>query len=349
VVILTDGKTGGTPDMYYDLVSSMHRKGGVTVSTIAIGREANVDLLATISRDGGGAFYQTDSPDTLPAITIRDVDQHSGDLTMVEKEFRPHVTPGNPVFENAGDRILPPIRGYVSTELKPGARLDAYVERDGQREPLVASWHFSAGKTLAVTTDASGRWSAEWLRSNVFSRLWDQILGWMTKGVEAVASNYAVELGYDNGKLKFKLIGYGSEIERLLPALSASVQRPDGSSAQMTLSKDAPGELSASFDAPQPGVYQIALKSSDKDKQMAFPPMAYTVSPAALAELPRPYPNYALLEQLAAATGGRLNPAVNEVSLSRPTLERRVSGQRPLLMLAMLFLVAEAFTRRLTA
>ncbi len=348
VVILTDGKTGGTADMYYDLVSNMHRKGAVTISTIAIGREANVDLLAAISRYGGGAFYQTDSPSTLPEITIRDVDQHGGELTMVEKEFRPRVTPGDSLLKGAGSDVLPPIKGYVSTELKPGARLDAYVEHDGRREPLVASWHFGAGKTLAVTTDAGGRWSADWLRANVFYRLWDQMLGWMAGRSEAPAANYAVELGYDNGQLRFKLIGYSPETERLLPTLSATVERPDGSSAQMTLSQDAPGELSASLDAPEPGVYQITLKSGAKDEDAAFPPMAYTVSPAVLAELARPYPNYGLLERLAGATGGRLNPSVNEVSLSRPTLERRVSGRFALLVMAMLLLVAEAFARRLT-
>jgi Mg-chelatase subunit ChlD len=41
VVVLTDGETGGTAAMYYDLVSTMHHERGATISTIAIGREAN--------------------------------------------------------------------------------------------------------------------------------------------------------------------------------------------------------------------------------------------------------------------------------------------------------------------
>jgi uncharacterized membrane protein len=349
IVILTDGKTGGTADMYYNLVSKMHLNGGVTISTIAIGREANVDLLSAISRYGGGAFYQTDNPSTLPEITLRDVDQRSADVTMVERQFRPRVTPGDPVFKSAGGETLPPIKGYVSTELKAGAQLDAYVERDGRREPVVASWHFGSGKTLAVTTDAGERWAADWLRANVFSRLWDQILDWMTGNTEVTASNYAAELGYENGRLKFKLIAYSEETERLVSALGAIVQRPDGSTAQMTLSQDAPGEVSGSIDAARPGVYGIALRSGAGDKKVTFPPMAYSVSPVVLAELPRPYPNYALLERLASVTGGRLNPSVGEVSLSRPTLERRVSGRLVLLVAAMVLLVAEAFARRLTA
>ena len=49
------------------------------------------------------------------------------------------------------------------------------------------------------------------------------------------------------------------------------------------------------------------------------------MSPAVNAELPRTEPNYGLLEHLASATGGRLNPSPEEVALVRPTLERRES------------------------
>src|SRR5208282_2365597 len=82
VVILTDGETGGTADQYYDLVASMHHDAGATISAIAIGHEANVSLLSSISGYGGGAFYQTDSPSTLPEIFLEDVKQHGGETTM---------------------------------------------------------------------------------------------------------------------------------------------------------------------------------------------------------------------------------------------------------------------------
>src|SRR5712692_3387377 len=80
-----------------------------------------------------------------------------------------------------------------------------------------------------------------------------------------------------------------------------------------------------------------------------FPPLAYTVCPAAFAELPRPEPNYSLLERLASATGGRLNPAPGEISIARPALERRESLSSWFLLAAMLLLIGEALVRRLTA
>ena len=89
VVILTDGETGGTAYMYYSLVSTMHHDLGSTISTIAIGRKANLPLLESISQYGGGGFYQTDSANNLPELFLEDFEKHGGETTMVEKDLRP--------------------------------------------------------------------------------------------------------------------------------------------------------------------------------------------------------------------------------------------------------------------
>ena len=135
--------------------------------------------------------------------------------------------------------------------------------------------------------------------------------------------------------------GFGSHL------VTAMVTRPDGSRSQTALGEEAPGELAGAIDAPEPGTYYIEVKSSDS-KATPLPPLAYTVSSAVIAELPRPEPNYALLEQLASATGGRLNPSTIDVDITRPTLERRKSLDAYLVVTAMILLIGEALVRRLT-
>ncbi|HSR58423.1 MAG TPA: VWA domain-containing protein, partial [Candidatus Binataceae bacterium] len=195
VVVLTDGETGGTADMYYSLVSTMHHDMGATISTIAIGQRANLPLLQSISKYGGGGFYQTDSASNLPQIFLQDFKQHGGETTMVESEFVPHATAPNPVLKDLAGRPLTPLKGYVATELKPKASLDAYIDRQGRRDPLIASWKYDAGKTLAVTTDASGRWSALWIERNTFTPVWNRLLSWLTPET-AAEQKVDVALGY---------------------------------------------------------------------------------------------------------------------------------------------------------
>jgi hypothetical protein len=129
--------------------------------------------------------------------------------------------------------------------------------------------------------------------------------------------------------------------------LTATITRPDGSKVQALLTQNIPGELAGSVEAAHPGTYNIALKALGA-KAQALPPLAYAVSPAVNAELPRPEPNYSLLETLATATGGHLNPSPAEVGMSRPTFEHRVSLSSYFVVAAMLLLIAEALVRRLT-
>ncbi|MGH8012654.1 MAG: VWA domain-containing protein [Candidatus Binataceae bacterium] len=347
VVILTDGETGGTASMYYDLVSSMHRQGGVTISAIAIGDKANTPLLQAIARYGGGAYYQTDSPENLPKLFLEDVNQHGGETTMAQSTFVPHTLAPNPILGNLGGRQLPAIKGFVGTALKPGATLSAYVDRGGERQPLIAGWKYGAGKTLAVTTDASGRWSGLWIEDGIFGPIWDRMFGWMTPRAGTTEQNFAVALGYRAGHIVIKLTDYSDNPQATSQPIDAAITAPGGSHYEAILSPDAPGELSGNFEAARPGTYYIGLRAP-KGGGITFPPLAYTVSAAIDAELPQPSPNYGLLEQLASATGGRLNPSPSQIATSRPIFEQRASFSLYLVIAAMLLLIAEALIRRLT-
>ncbi|MBV8771384.1 MAG: VWA domain-containing protein [Deltaproteobacteria bacterium] len=345
VVILTDGETGGTPEMYYDLVSTMRHQAGSTISTIAIGREANLPLLQAISRYGGGSFYQTDSPENLPELFVEDVQQRSADTTMVEKEFVPHSVRPDPLLRELAGRQLPALKGFVSTSLKPGADLSVFVNSNGQRDPIVASWKAGAGKTLAVTTDASGRWSSLWVENGAFQPLWERLLAWLAPHGTGV-QNFGVALGYRSGRIQLNLTDYSPDSAISNSPVTANVTAPDGAKYSIALSREAPGELSGSIEAPRAGTYNIDLRSRQAGAR-GFPPLAYTVSPAAYAEVPRATPNYVLLEHLAAATGGRLNPT-RRIGLQRPNYERAVSFSPWLILSGMLLVIAEALVRRMT-
>jgi Ca-activated chloride channel homolog len=347
VVILTDGETGGTAAMYYDLVSTMHRDGGVTISTIAVGREANLGLLQSISKYGGGGFYQTDSATNLPQLFLEDVRRRGGDTTMVEKDFVPYSVSPDPVLKELAGRQLPALKGFVSTDLKPGATLSVFVNSGGVRAPVVASWKVGAGKVLAVTTDASGRWSSSWIENGVFSSLWDKLVAWMTPQTGTAAQKFDVALGYRAGRIEIRLTDYSDNARNSGRPINAVVRMPDGSKADAILSESAPGELSGSLEAAKPGNYYIQLKPPAGSDE-TFPPLAYTVSPSIDAEAPRPAPNYGLLEHLASATGGRLNPSPDELLTSRPHFEQTASFSPWLIVTAMILLILEALIRRLT-
>jgi hypothetical protein len=258
----------------------------------------------------------------------------------------PYSVKPDPLLKELAGRQLPALKGFVATELKPGATLSLFVNSNGQRNPIVASWKVGAGKTLALTTDASGRWSSLWVQDGVFGPVWDKLLGWLTPQT-ATEQKFDVALGYRAGRVEVRLTDYSGNTEMSARPVDVAVNAPDGSKYDAILSQQAPGELAGSLEAPKPGTYYIQLKPPPGSAQ-TFPPLAYTVSPAVSAELPRPEPNYGLLEHLASATGGRLNPSPSELALSRPEFEQTASMSSYLVVTGMILLICEALIRRLT-
>ena len=55
---------------------------------------------------------------------------------------------------------FPPLRGYVETKPRERANLELVVMTEGKAHPLLASWHYGKGRSLAFTSDANGRWSS---------------------------------------------------------------------------------------------------------------------------------------------------------------------------------------------
>ncbi|HBA40867.1 MAG TPA: hypothetical protein DCZ05_14365, partial [Deltaproteobacteria bacterium] len=71
MIVLSDGETGGSGSDYVDLVTVMREELKITVSTVAIGDQANIPLLKRIAQYGGGFFHHTYDPRTLPQIVLQ--------------------------------------------------------------------------------------------------------------------------------------------------------------------------------------------------------------------------------------------------------------------------------------
>ena len=120
-----------------------------------------------------------------------------------------------------------------------------FVARDGHRSPILASWKYGAGRTLAMTTDASGRWSGEWVRDGIFGPIWDKVISWMTPPSAAPATaKFAVALGYRAGRITVNLTDYSANGSGASRPLDALVTAPDGTRFDAILTQQAAGELS---------------------------------------------------------------------------------------------------------
>src|SRR5204863_507790 len=73
---------------YHDLALALAEQ-GVTISTIALGRDADTDFLERLASYGRGAFHATADAASLPEIVLGEFESHGREKTLVERTFHP--------------------------------------------------------------------------------------------------------------------------------------------------------------------------------------------------------------------------------------------------------------------
>ena len=67
---------------------------------------------------------------------------------------------------------LPQLRGYNGTTIKPAAQSVLVTARD---DPLLAQWQYGLGRSVAWTSDSTGRWAKDWVGWSGFNRFFSQL------------------------------------------------------------------------------------------------------------------------------------------------------------------------------
>ena len=154
IILLTDGWSSSGQ---YDEILAKMKADGITLSTVGAGGGAN-PFLEELATKGGGRFYAAANPASIPDIFLKETQQVSGQQ-IVEEPFFPILTSSSPIMRGLDDG-LPQLRGYNGTTAKPAAQTVLVTARD---DPLLAQWQYGLGRSVAWTSDSTGRWAKDWL------------------------------------------------------------------------------------------------------------------------------------------------------------------------------------------
>ncbi|MBP8949752.1 MAG: VWA domain-containing protein, partial [Candidatus Promineofilum sp.] len=157
IIVLADGSDAeqkeGVPELIGELTAQ-----GVTVSMVSIGQGPDTPWLQQMAELGNGRFHVTDQAANLPQIFTQETAAIQRSY-LVEKRFFPAQISSSPIL--AGIRETPALYGYVATSPKATAQVALETQ---QSDPLLAQWQYGLGRSLAWTSDATGRWAQEWVR-----------------------------------------------------------------------------------------------------------------------------------------------------------------------------------------
>jgi uncharacterized membrane protein len=302
VILLTDGLTDSAD--FQKLVERMARQ-RITVSTVAVGEDADSELLANIARWGGGRTYATSDPRDIPRIFLTDTTLASRGL-LVERSFLPREVSAAEMVRGLSLGGMPGLRGFVLTYMKSGAEQVLSALYDA---PLLAAWRYGLGRTAAFTSDFSGRWSAAFLAWDQFPRFAAQLARWIERPSDSNVLHPRIDT--DAGSARITVDAYdslGAFVNGL--DISGILIRPSGARMELSVPQTGPGLYQAGFPADEVGDYTLTLSAAAGATTLA--PLTIGTSIAYSEEYRMLGVNTALLDRLASATGGRVVASVDD-------------------------------------
>lgn len=331
MIILTDGQIPDGGPTYIELTRQL-RLEGITVSTVMVGGEGVDRILQGMAEVGGGSFYQTYDPRSLPNIFLADVKVASGEQTMKEaSEYL--VRRGPDDIQSTRIESFPPVKGYVQTEAKRDAQNELVAFADGKAEPLLVSWKYGSGRSAAFTSDSNGRWSDYWIRWPKFAQFWTEILDSIRPKSSSDISTvkYDLRTSVERGDLALSLVLYGDALPR---EVSAALLMPDGSKRVVNLRQSALGRYVGTLAKAMAGKYEIQMTAGQKK----LTPAAFAISGELFGERKGEGINASLLQSLAQISGGHVNPSRSELD-GNMTVRESTVRLSPWLMLAAFALI----------
>ncbi len=340
IIVLSDGETDEAD--FETLVKSM-RKSGISVSTVSIGTDSKIELMKSISKWGHGRSYYTDDPGTIPKIFTGETKIVAKNLIR-EKNMKPQTMLSDEMLQGIDTDNLPTIYGQVITYPKPGANVLIRTPEG----PLLAAWRYGLGRSVAFSSDLSGRWGRDWLKWDHFSRFVSQMVKWTQR--QEASSTYEVDFKRrgENGTLVVDALSPEKGFMNYLN-LKTKIMLPSEATKTLSLEQIAPGRYQSDFPAEEIGQYYFTLYSEESDE--TGPPRVFGYGIPYTDEFRDVGVNHSLLNRLAALTNGKmlsLEDVPDDLFSSGSETRTREKPLWPYLAFAFLiFLLADVAIRKL--
>ncbi len=305
VIVLTDGHTTGSREEHLDIVSRMAAD-EITVTTVGIG-EADQALLQAMAETGNGEAYFTNDFGSIPQIFTKETLRASKSM-LVEEPFLPvPASGGDQILKGVELGELPMLMGYVATTPKETARV---LLASDHGDPVLASWNYGLGRSVAFTSDARNRWATDWISWPQFGKFWGQVVRSVMATGTTSPLQQSADVTVERGEVRFKLDTRdrdGRFLDEVKPSLA--LLDATGEARAVELSKTAPGLVEASFPLETYGDYVRLRVESRLDEQLVGL-RNWAVVESYPPEYRAAAPDLAFLDHIGRTTGGRREPPV---------------------------------------
>lgn len=333
ILLLTDGQAEQSG---YDGLLAQMRQENITLSTVAVGGSADTKLLERLAEGGNGRYYFTDEFTDLPEIFAKET-VLAGKEFINNRSFYPEQQDASAIL--SGIDAVTELDGYISTTAKPRASVALVSDRE---EPILATWQYGLGRTVAWTSDVQGQWTAKWLAADNGVKILRNAVSWMMKSHTMTDMTLTAEAGEQDSVLRLTM-PFSEDISQV----QVTVVSSDNKTEMVQMQSTAPGIYEGVFSSAKEGAYLAAVQVEEKDGTTTNSNTGFYLSYPKEYDMTTRENGIQLLGQIAESTGGRVLTSGSEVFAADAAQSvKHQSMQNPLLILGIFLLLLDIFLRR---
>lgn len=288
IILLTDGQSD--PNRAFDQLIEEGKKANITLSTVALGQDADRRLLSKLAELGVGRYYEVLDHSTIPSILSRETALVTRTF-IVDDPFYPSYH-GNPDWRALFNEGLPQMNAYIAVTPKERAEIVLSSEKE---DPVLAEWQYGLGKTIAFTSDLTGEWTGDWVQWD----RWPDVLNHLiTKTLPTFNHEpFSVHVDTRDGQAVIQLT---KDITQEVGPMDISVVSQTGEEIDSNVKMVAPGKYEVIMEQ-LPGVYFLSMTEVTKEGEKHYK-TGFSIPYS--EELLNTGHNFSLLQEASEITGG---------------------------------------------
>lgn len=239
-------------------IAAMMKAQKITTTCVSIGEGPHSPFLQSLAMAGGGRYYLADKASKLPAIFTQDAAVMSRSA-IEEGAFFPKVAFGEEILRGIDTDSMPALLAYDLTNSRPLARTGMRTKKD---DPLLATWQYGLGQSLAFTSDAQARWAVQWTQWGGFGQFWAQAMRSISR--RATSNRYQVAVTENGGQGMVDIDARDAQGNPVNEApKQTKIALPSGEAKDLALSQVGPGKFRGTFPTGPVGSYIVTVSEED--------------------------------------------------------------------------------------
>ena len=325
VILLSDGQD---PQSSRDIAQAFANQ-RVSLSTIALGADADMQGLAQLAAIGQGVSYQVTNPQDLAQVFL-DETTRVASRDFVEADVVPQLVSRD--AWPAGNPPLVLLHGYNRTTTRANARVVIQIDADN---PLWVTQQVGVGQSAVWASDLGARWGRDWLASPALAALVPALLAPL---IPTAPSSMSLAWYWHDDLLDVEV----TTDAPTATAPSAQLVAADGNGIPIVLTQRDTRLWRASVADIPDGEYVLTLRSG-----ATLVTRGVVITPR--SELLNDGQGSATLSAIAQQTAGQINPALTTAywQVRGGAQSASLSLVPYLVLLAMVLFVGEIAVRRL--